>query len=218
MSSYLHPRGVGLIKVKSGILEGMKNTTGNKMQLEELAGKSVKPATKGLTIVYTGEGKGKTTAALGLALRAAGYKKKVLIYQFGKVWFTGEKAGVKLLKPYLKLVSRGISFVGILDDSSAFGDHLKVMQEAFEEVFQEVKSDKWDLIIIDEIIGAVAGKLVKQGQLVKLIKNKPEKLDLVLTGHHAKSSLYKYVDLVTEMVEIKHPFKKGILAKPGIDY
>lgn len=188
------------------------------IQLEELAGQEVKPADKGLTIVYTGEGKGKTTAALGLALRAAGYKKKVLIYQFGKVWFTGEKAGVKMLKPYVKLVSRGISFVGIIDDSSSFEDHVKVMQESFEEVYQEVLSDKWDVVIIDEIVGAVAGKLIKTEQLIKLVQDKPERLDLVLTGHHAKKTLYKYVDLVTEMVEIKHPFQKGILAKPSIDY
>lgn len=188
-------------------------------QLEDLTkGKQPKVTTLGLTIVYTGEGKGKTTAALGLALRAAGYKKKVLIFQFGKVWFSGEKVGVKMLSPYVKLISRGISFVGIIDDSSSLEDHKKVMQEAFEELEKEILSDKWDVVIADELIGAIAGKLLKQEQLIDLIKNKPKRIDLVLTGHHAKKSLFKYVDLITEMVEIKHPFKKGILAKPGIDY
>lgn len=174
--------------------------------------------TRGLTIVYTGEGKGKTTAALGIALRAVGYKKKILIFQFGKVWFTGEKNGVLMLKPYVKLVQTGISFVGIIDDTSKFSDHVKAAQDAFNSLYKEVVSDKWDIVIADEIVGAVAGKLLKQNQLIKLIQNKPERLDLILTGHHAKASLYKYVDLVTEMMEIKHPYKKGILAKPGIDY
>lgn len=188
-------------------------------QLIELAGgQAVKVSTRGLTIVYTGEGKGKTTAALGLALRAAGYKKRVLVFQFGKIWFTGEQAGIKMLSPYVKLLSRGISFVGIIDDSSSLSDHIQVAQEAFEEVYSEVISGRWDVVIIDEIIGAVAGKLLKQSQIIKLIQDKPDKLDLILTGHHAKPSLYKYVDLVTEMVEIKHPFQKGILARPSIDY
>ncbi len=173
---------------------------------------------KGLVIVYTGEGKGKTTAALGLALRAAGYKKKVLVFQFGKVWFTGEKAGVKMLKPYVRMLSRGISFVGIIDDSSPIEDHIKVANDAYDEVYKEVTSDKWDIVIIDEIVGAVAGKLLKHEQIEKLIKDKPQRLDLVLTGHHATQKLFNLADLATEMKEIKHPFKRGILAKPSIDY
>lgn len=173
---------------------------------------------KGLVIVYTGEGKGKTTAALGLALRAVGYKKNVLIFQFGKVWFTGEKAGVRMLKPFVRMLSRGISFVGIIDDSSPFEDHVQVANEAYTEVYKEVTSDKWDVVIIDEIVGAVAGKLLKHEQLEKLIKDKPQRLDLVLTGHHATKKLIKLADLVTEMKEIKHPYKKGVLAKPSIDY
>lgn len=173
---------------------------------------------KGLVIVYTGEGKGKTTAALGLALRAAGYKKKVLIYQFGKVWFTGEKASIDMLKPFVKLVQGGISFVGILDDTSAFSEHKRVFQQMYEDLKTEIISKKWDIVIADEIIGAVAGKLISSTQLEDLIKLKPEQMDLILTGHHAKKSLFKHVDLVTEMVEIKHPYQKGILAKPSIDY
>lgn len=177
-----------------------------------------KETTKGLVIVYTGEGKGKTTAALGLALRAAGYKRKVLIVQFGKAWFTGELEGVKKLAPFVKLVQGGSGFIKIFDDTIPFSEHLKVARKAYQYLYQEVTSGKWDVVIADEIVGAVAGNLLSQSQLVGLIKAKPEKLDLVLTGHHAKKSLYKLVDLVTEMTPIKHPFEEGFLAKEGIDY
>ena len=190
-----------------------------KKTLTELAGTSdVKMATRGLVIVYTGEGKGKTTAALGLALRATGYNKKVLIMQFGKVWFTGEKKGVEKLAPNVELVQGGISFVGILDDKTPFSEHKKVFAEMYDYIYKEVMSDKWDVVVCDEIVGAVAGKLLAHTQLAKLIKDKPERLDLVLTGHHASEKLIKLADLVTEMKEIKHPFQKGILAKPSIDY
>src|SRR5260221_10188575 len=88
-----------------------------------------KETTKGLVIVYTGEGKGKTTAALGLVLRAVGYKKKVLIIQFGKVWFTGEIEGVKKLAPFVKLIQGGLGFVKIFDDTSKFSEHVKAAQQ-----------------------------------------------------------------------------------------
>lgn len=177
-----------------------------------------KEADRGLVILYTGEGKGKTTAALGLALRAAGYKKKVLIVQFGKVWFTGELEGVKLLAPYVKLVQGGLGFINIYDDQYDFKEHKKAAVETFDRLDKELTGGKWDVVIADEIIGAAAGNLLTQTQLVKLIKNKPKNVDLVLTGHHAKPAIFKYVDLVTEMSPIKHPYEKGILAKPGIDY
>jgi cob(I)alamin adenosyltransferase len=194
-------------------------TKKKKATLTDLAGtKDVKMSTKGLVIVYTGEGKGKTTAALGLALRATGYNKKVLIMQFGKVWFTGEKKAVERLSPLVKFVQGGISFVGILDDKSPFSEHKKVFAEMYDYIYKEVMSDKWDVVVCDEIVGAVAGKLLTHAQLAKLIKDKPDRLDLVLTGHHASEKLIRLADLVTEMREIKHPFQKGILAKPSIDY
>ncbi len=191
----------------------------SKKTLTDLAGtEDIQMSTKGLVIVYTGEGKGKTTAALGLALRATGYHKKVLVMQFGKVWFTGEKKAVEKLAPFLTFVQGGISFVGILDDVTPFSEHKKAFSEMYDYIYKEVMSDKWDVVVCDEIVGAVAGKLISQSQVSKLIKNKPERLDLVLTGHHASEKLIEMADLVTEMKEIKHPFQKGILAKPSIDY
>lgn len=174
--------------------------------------------TKGLVIVYTGEGKGKTTASLGLVLRAAGYKRKVLIVQFGKTWFTGELEGVKMLSPYVKLIQGGLGFVKIFDDHSKFSEHVKKATETFDYLYKEALSGNWDVVVADEIVGAISGKLLKHSQVAKLIKDKPEKLDLVLTGHHGKPSLFKLADLVTEMIPIKHPFEKGFLAKPGVDY
>lgn len=173
---------------------------------------------KGLVIVYTGEGKGKTTAALGLVLRAVGYKKKCLVVQFGKIWFTGELEGVKKLKPFVKFIQGGKGFVKIMGDKLPLKEHKKAAKETFENLYKEMISKKWDLIVADEIVGAVASGLLPQSLLFKLIKNKPNDLDLVLTGHHASKELIEIADLVTEMKPIKHPFEKGILAKKGIDF
>lgn len=174
--------------------------------------------TKGLIVVYTGEGKGKTTAALGLALRAVGYKKKVFIIQFGKTWFSGEIAGIKKLAPFIKIVQGGKGFVKIMGDKLPLAEHKKSAQESFTLLYREVTSGQWDLVVADEIIGAVAAKLLTLSQVGKLIKDKPKGVDLVLTGHHAHRKIISWADLVTEMKPVKHPFTKGFLAKKGIDY
>lgn len=173
---------------------------------------------KGLVILYTGEGKGKTTAALGLVLRAVGYKRKCLIVQFGKIWFSGEIEGVKKLSPYVKLFAGGKGFVKIMRDKLPLSEHRQAANRTFNLLYKEVISDKWDVAVADEIIGAVSSGLLPQKSVCKLIKDKPFRLDLVLTGHHAPESLIKAADLVTEMTEIKHPFQKGILAKKGVDF
>ncbi len=173
---------------------------------------------KGLVIIYTGEGKGKTTAALGLVLRAVGYKKRCLIVQFGKIWFTGELAGVKKLSPLVKIVQGGKGFVKILGDRLPLKEHKKAALLTWELLYKEALSEKWDIIVADEIIGAVSGKLLASTLVEKLIKDKPHELDLVLTGHHCPKKLINLADLVTEMVEIKHPYQQGILAKQAIDF
>lgn len=173
---------------------------------------------KGLVIIYTGEGKGKTTAALGLVLRAVGYKKKCLIIQFGKVWFTGELIGIKKLSPLVKIIQGGKGFLNILGSKIPFSQHKKSAKEAYDLLYKEIVSDKWDIIVADEIIGAVSSKVLNMSDAIRLITDKPLELDLILTGHHASKELIKMADLVTEMKEIKHPFKKGIMAKKGIDF
>lgn len=173
---------------------------------------------KGLVIIYTGEGKGKTTAALGLVLRAVGYKKKCLIVQFGKIWFTGELLGIKKLSPLVKIIQGGKGFVKILGDKLPLVEHKKAAQKTFDLLYSEMTSGKWDVVVADEIVGAVSSKLLPPSKAVKLIKDKPVGVDLILTGHHAVEELINLADLATEMKEIKHPFQKGILAKKGIDF
>jgi len=173
---------------------------------------------KGLVIVYTGEGKGKTTAALGLVLRAVGYKRKCLIVQFGKIWFTGELEGVKKLSPFVKFIQGGKGFVKILGDKLPFAEHKKAAFQTFDTLKREVLSNKWDVVVADELVGAISAKLISLTKALQLIKDKPYRLDLVLTGHHASEKLMKSADLVTEMKEMKHPYKRGILAKKGIDF
>lgn len=173
---------------------------------------------KGLVILYTGEGKGKTTAALGLVLRAVGYKKKCLIVQFGKAWFTGELVGIERLAPYVKIIQGGKGFLGILGSKVSKKDHKKAAAESYELLYKELTSGKWDIVVADEIVGAVSSGVLELNKAVKLIKSKPTNLDLVLTGHYASQKLIQMADLVTEMQEVKHPFQKGILAKKGIDF
>jgi len=173
---------------------------------------------KGLVILYTGEGKGKTTAALGLVLRAVGYKKKCLIVQFGKTWFTGELVGIKKLGPGVKIIQGGKGFLGILGNKVTKTDHKKAAAEAFRILYKEVVSGYWDIVVADEIVGAVASGILPFTKVLQLIDKKDVKMDLVLTGHHAPKRLVQMADLVTEMQEIKHPFQKGILAKRGIDF
>lgn len=173
---------------------------------------------KGLVIIYTGEGKGKTTAALGLVLRAVGYNKKCLIIQFGKTWFTGEILGIKKLAPLVKIIQGGKGFVKILGDKLPFSEHKRAALETFDLLHKEITSGKWDVVVADELVGAVSSGLLPLSKAVKLIKDKPVGLDLVLTGHHAPEKLLELADLATEMREIKHPFQKGLLAKRGIDF
>ena len=176
-------------------------------------------AEDGLVIVYTGGGKGKTTAALGMALRAVGYGHKVCMIQFIKgSWHYGEMDSSKKLAPEFELVAIGKGFVGILDDTSPKEDHEKYAEEAIKVCKDKILSEKYDLIILDEINYAVNLSLINIKNVVDLIKLKPKKLDLVLTGNHAKEEILKLADLVTEMKEIKHPFQSGIKAKKGIDF
>ena len=174
---------------------------------------------KGLTIVYTGKGKGKTTAALGLALRATGYQKKICMIQFIKgSWHYGEMDSSKKLEPQFEMVAIGKGFVGIIDDKSPKEDHEKIAKEAIKISSEKIQSGKYDIVILDEINYAVNLNLVSLTEVLQLMKSKPYDVDLVLTGNYAKKEIIEIADLVTEMKEIKHPFQSGIKAKKGIDF
>ena len=174
---------------------------------------------RGLTIVYTGKGKGKTTAALGLALRATGYDKKICMIQFIKgSWHYGEMDSSKKLEPGFEMVAVGKGFVGIIDDKSPMEDHEKVAKDAIKISNEKIQSGKYDIVILDEINYAVNLNLISVNDVIELINSKPDYIDLVLTGNYAKDEIIEIADLVTEMREIKHPFQKGIKAKKGIDF
>ena len=173
----------------------------------------------GLVIVYTGKGKGKTTAALGMALRAVGHDRRICMIQFIKgSWHYGEMTSSKLLEPQFELVAVGKGFVGILDDKSPREEHVKIAREAVQISREKIQSKKYDIIILDEINYAVNLGLVEVNDVLDLIKIKPSTLHLVLTGNYARDEIINVADLVTEMKEIKHPFQVGIKAKKGIDY
>ncbi len=173
----------------------------------------------GLTIVYTGKGKGKTTAALGIVLRAVGYEKKVCMIQFIKgSWHYGEMTSSKKLEPEFEMITIGKGFVGIIDDKSTKEDHKEIAKEAIKISNEKIQSGKYDIVILDEINYAVNLDLISVKDVLNLIKSKPQKVDLVLTGNYAKEEIIEIADLVTEMREIKHPFQHGIKAKKGIDF
>jgi cob(I)alamin adenosyltransferase len=172
-----------------------------------------------MIVVYTGSGKGKTTAALGMALRAVGHGFKVLMVQFIKgEWFYGELSSSSRLEPDFELVAAGKGFVGIIDDDKPIHDHVAAAKEALQISKEKIASGKYDIIILDEINYAVNLKLISADDVLELIKMKPKHTTLVLTGNHASDKVIEAADLVTEMREVKHPYKQGKKAKRGVDF
>lgn len=174
---------------------------------------------RGLLIVYTGNGKGKTTAALGMGLRAIGRGWRVLMIQFGKgSWHYAELDSVKRLAPDFEIVPMGKGFYKILDDHHSEKEHRESAERALEFSRQQMVSGNYDLLILDEISGAVASGLLPVESIVKLVEDRPKELTMVLTGRDAPPEIVERADLVTEMREIKHPFQLGLKAQKGIDY
>jgi cob(I)alamin adenosyltransferase len=174
--------------------------------------------TKGLVIVYTGDGKGKTTAALGMALRAAGHGMKVLIVQFVKSFKSyGELKFVKKYNCGIKIETMGKGYVKIRGDVHPFEEHVKAAKKTLEYAKEQIQSKKYRIVVLDEINIALDKKLLTLKEVTDLIKQKPPELHLVLTGRNAPKKLIQLADLVSEVKEVKHPFKKGILAQKGIE-
>jgi cob(I)alamin adenosyltransferase len=174
---------------------------------------------EGIILVNTGGGKGKTTAALGIALRACGYDLHGVMIQFIKgSWFYGEKKSFKKLAPNFKLITHGKGFVGIIDDKLPFKEHKKIAREAIEIAKKEVIKESNDIVILDEINYAAHGKLITIQDILDIIKLKNPTTDLILTGNYADKRIIDLADTVTEMKEIKHTYSKGKLAKIGIDF
>lgn len=173
---------------------------------------------RGLMIVYTGNGKGKTTAALGMAVRATGYNWKILMVQFIKGdWVYGELEGYKKLEPNLELIRMGKGFVGIMGDKKPRKEHEEAARKTLEYIREQLDKD-YDLIIMDEVNVAIKEKLITAEAVLEVVRSRPSYLHVVLTGRSAAPEIIEAADLVTEMTEIKHPFQQGILAQPGVDY
>ena len=181
-------------------------------------------ARRGLTVIYTGNGKGKTTAALGAVLRALGHGWRVLVIQFFKgdwpVVF-GEVEMSKRLAPQLEVLQLGKGFVKFMGDAKPFEEHHRAAQDALKVAREKITSGSYDLIVLDELIYAIdyAGvQLVTLDEVLALLDAKPPTLHLILTGRNAPQAVVDRADLVTEMREIKHPWQQKIPAQEGIDY
>jgi cob(I)alamin adenosyltransferase len=171
--------------------------------------------TKGLIQVYTGDGKGKTTAALGLSLRAAGRNMKVLIVQFMKKWDYGELHSVKLI-PNITLETFGTK--EFIYKGKAKKIDYEEAEKAFSFGIEGMQSGDYDIVIFDELNMALYYELLDLKEVVENLKGKPDNVEVVITGRKVPEEIIEIADLVTEMKEIKHPYQKGIKARMGIEY
>ena len=169
---------------------------------------------KGYVQVYTGNGKGKTTAALGLALRAAGAGLRVFIAQFIKKKKCSEHKILEQLREHITIRQYG---KGLILKRAITGADISAAQEGLREINEIVESKEFDMIILDEANVAIHCGLIRADDLLDLISNKPSNLELVITGRYADERVIRKADLVTEMKEIKHYSKKGVKARVGIE-
>jgi cob(I)alamin adenosyltransferase len=191
---------------------------------------------KGLVICYIGAGKGKTTAAMGMAVRAAGDGKNVFILQFVKAkgassenikegeWPVSSEINFFDRVSYPSSIGKidneqvGLGFVGILGDKKQKEIHVRAALNGLERAREIITSGQYQLVILDEIISALEVGVLEERDILDLIKIKPELMHLVITGHNHYPKILKMCDLVTEMKMLQHPYYKGILAQKGIDY
>lgn len=174
---------------------------------------------QGLVLVITGHGKGKTTSALGMVLRAVGHGLKVGIIQFMKGdMYAGEWDGLKKLGDSVELFSTGKGFCGILGNPYSREEHRENAQYAIELAREKIEQHAYDLLILDEINNARHLKLVDTEQVLDLLERRPESMHLVLTGRDAHPDLIEMADTVSEVREIKHAYRKDIEPQPGIDF
>jgi cob(I)alamin adenosyltransferase len=170
---------------------------------------------QGLVQIYTGNGKGKTTAALGLSLRAAGRGLKVFIAQFAKGMFYGELEALGRFTPQITLRQYGRKC--FIEDEPTEEDH-RLAREGWKEIREIAAKGEHDLLILDEIGIALHYRLISLEEVRELIRDKPGSVELVLTGRKIPQALYEQADLVTEMREVKHYYSAGVQARKGIEY
>jgi cob(I)alamin adenosyltransferase len=167
-------------------------------------------------MVITGNGKGKTTAAFGQALRAIGHGYKVFVLQFMKGRKYGEFIAMEKYLPDLTIHMSGLDSFVMRGNPAAID--IEMAQKGLNTARNAIMSGKYDMVILDEINVALDFKLIKLKDVIELIKNKPQNLDLILTGRYAPKEIMKIADTVSEVQEIKHHYKAGIKDRAGIEY
>ena len=181
--------------------------------------RKVRQKVRGIIAVNTGDGKGKTTAALGTAFRAVGYGKRVCVIQFIKGdWHAGELDAAKRLAPELEWHRAGLGFYKILDDDRPEEAHRRAAAEGLALAREKVASGDYALVVLDEINNAIDTGLLDVEAVLEILRDKPEPVHVFLTGRNAHPDVIALADLVTEMREVKHPFREGMLAQKGFDY
>jgi cob(I)alamin adenosyltransferase len=177
------------------------------------------PDDKGLLIVYTGPGKGKTTCALGTAFRAVGQGLRVLMVQFIKgSWHYGELDAAKLLgdeRFQIRPMGRGFVKLG---EPELDPEDVRLCEQAWEYGKMQMESGRYDLVVLDEINYVISYKMLDAERVAAALAARPERVHVICTGRNAHPRLVELADVVTEMREVKHPYTKGILARRGIDY
>jgi len=205
-------------------MDADSNLTGSSDNTEVIRhGAAERSRRRGLTIVYTGNGKGKTTAAIGLVVRAAGNRMRVFFLQFIKgQWKSGEREILRGLPGVdLEVTGRGFTIDRLRDPRIPMDEHAAAAAAGWQRAKQVVRSDMYDMydmVVLDEILGAVRAELVPLSELLELVRTKPEHLHLVLTGRNAPPALIDASDLVSEVLPIKHPFERGIKAQRGVEF
>ena len=179
-------------------------------------------ARRGLILINTGPGKGKTTAALGTALRAVGCGMKVLMLQFIKgSWHYGELDAVEALGRnstgnfVIRQMGRGFVKIGSAEPDP---EDVRLVEEAWAEAREAIYSGEWDMVVLDEINYAISYKMLDAAVVAEALRGKPEMVHVILTGRNAHPLLVELADTVTEMREVKHAYQKGVLAQRGIEY
>lgn len=205
------------------------------MSIENIIEK--KEVKKGLVICNIGAGKGKTTAAFGTCIRASGAGMSVHIMQFVKAkkrddqdhrkegeWPLSAEIdflnAITIPEGFGKITNEqvGLGFVGILGDTKEKEIHITAAREGLERAKEVLKSEKYDVVFLDELVSALEVGLISEDDIVEVIKTKPEQTHLIITGHNKYEKILELCDMVTEMKMIQHPYYKGILAQRGIDY
>jgi cob(I)alamin adenosyltransferase len=182
---------------------------------------ALKKNRRGITLVFTGNGKGKSTAAMGLALRAAGNRMPVRVIQFIKgSWKTGERTAFTELVPQVEIAAegRGFTIESLRDQRISDDEHVQAGRNAWHLAHEAVHSGRYQVVVLDEILGSITAGLVPLTEVVELITSKPRELHLVLTGRNAPQEVIDAADCVTEMREVKHHYRDGVPAQRGIEF